>query len=224
MTTRCVIVEDEPLAQDRLVEYVGRVPGLELVATFDAATPALAFLQAHGADVVFLDVRLGGQSGIEMLETGGVKSRVVLTTAYADHAVKAYELGVSDYLVKPFTFERFVQAVDRVRRDLGCIFVKSGLRVEKVMLDEILAIEGQRDYRRIHTPTRRIMTLQTFTEFERLLPADRIVRVHRSFMVALDKIDRVEQGAIRVGELSIPISDTYRERFYAAVGSLKQRI
>jgi two-component system, LytTR family, response regulator len=226
MIVRCIIVEDEPLAQERLVEYVRRSPLLELAATFDNATEAFAFLKTNDTDLVFLDIKLGGWSGLEMLETRAVKSKVILTTAYQEHAARAYELDVADYLVKPFTFERFVQAVDRVLERLQSgragtrdfIFVKTELRLERILLTDILAIEGQRDYRRIHTTSKRIMTLQTFGEFERQIAPDVICRVHKSYMVALDKIDTVEPGRITIGDLTIPISETYRDRFFALIG------
>ena len=224
MTTRCLIVEDEPLAAERLAEYVGRLPLLELVGTVDSAEEAFARMKSTPVDLVFLDINLGGWSGMDLLETRSVSSRVVLTTAHPEFAARAYDLDVADYLVKPFTFERFVQAVDRAResspresRDF--IFVKTELRLERVALDEILFIEGQRDYRRIHTTRKRIMTLETFGELERRLPADVICRVHKSYMVRLDRIDSIEQGRIRIGELEIPISDTYRDRFFALIAS-----
>ena len=227
-TLRCVVVEDEPLALERMLDYVRRLPLLDLAATFDNAGEAFAFLQENPTDLVFLDIRLGGWSGIEMLETRAIRSRVVLTTAHQEYAARAYDLDVVDYLVKPFTFERFVQAVDRVQslrtdairpaaRDV--IFVKTELRLEKVFVRDILVIEGQRDYRRIHTPARRIMTLQTFGEFERQLPPEAVCRVHKSYMVALDQIESIEQGHIRIAGMTIPISETYRDRFMALIGA-----
>ena len=227
-TLRCVVVEDEPLALERMLGYVGRLPLLDLAGTFDNASEAFAFLQANPTDLVFLDIRLGGWSGIEMLETRAVRSRVVLTTAHQEYAARAYDLDVVDYLVKPFTFERFVQAVDRVQalradpirpaaRDV--IFVKTEQRLEKVFVRDILVIEGQRDYRRIHTPARRIMTLQTFGEFERQLPPEAVCRVHKSYMVALDQIESIEHGHIRIAGMTIPISETYRDRFMALIGA-----
>lgn len=226
MILRCIIVEDEPLAEERLVGYVRRLPLLELAGTFTNAPEALAFLKTNEIDLVFLDIKLGGWSGLEMLETRTVKSKVILTTAYQEHAARAYELDVADYLVKPFTFERFVQAVDRVTAQLNSahagardfIFVKTELRLERVLLSDVLVIEGQRDYRRIHTASKRIMTLQTFGEFERQIAADVICRVHKSYMVALDKIDTIEQGRITIRDLTIPISETYRDRFFALIG------
>ena len=227
MMTKCILVEDEPLALERLASYVRRLPLLDLVATFDNAPDALAYLTSNPVDLVFLDIKLGGWSGIQMLETRAVRSRVILTTAHPEYAVKAYELDAADYLLKPFTFERFVQAVDRVMTAPGLarpaasrdfIFVKTELRLEKVRLADILVIEGQRDYRRIHTASARIMTLETFGDFERRIAADIVCRVHKSYMVALDKIESIEHGRIRIQNLTIPISDTYRERFFALIG------
>jgi two-component system LytT family response regulator len=227
-TLRCVVVEDEPLALERMVGYVRRLPLLDLAATFDNGTEAFAFLQANAIDLVFLDIRLDGWSGIEMLETRAVRSRVVLTTAHQEYAARAYDLDVADYLVKPFTFERFVQAVDRAQSGYArpvrpaapeYIFVETELRLEKIFVRDLVVIEGQRDYRRVHTTTRRIMTLQTFGDFERQLPPTTVCRVHKSYMVALDKIDSIEHGQIRISGLTIPISDTYRDRFMTLIGA-----
>ena len=222
---RCIIVEDEPLAMDRLTAYVRRLPLLDLAGSFDNAADAIAFLRIHRVDLVFLDVRLGGTSGLELLETHALGSRVILTTAHQEYAVKAYDLEVVDYLLKPYSFERFVRAVDRVQamtsagfsgaRDL--IFVKSETRLEKIVLSDVLFIEGQRDYRRIHTRTRRIMTLETFTDLERRIAPDVICRIHKSYMVALDKIESVEAGRVKLAGVSLPVSDTYRDRFLALI-------
>jgi len=223
---RCIIVEDEPLALERLTGYVRRLPSLDLAGAFDNAPDAFEFLKGSSIDLVFLDIRLGGWSGIEMLESGAISSKVILTTAHQDYAVKAYDLDVADYLLKPFTFERFARAVDRVDAMLATasshgardyIFVKTEQRLEKVNLADIVMIEGQRDYRRIHTSTRRIMTLQSFGAFERQISPEVICRVHKSYMIALDKIDSIEGRRITVRGLTVPISDTYRERFFALV-------
>jgi two-component system, LytTR family, response regulator len=207
---RCIVVEDEPLALERMVDYVGRLPVLELAGAFDNATDARARLQANDIDLVFLDIRLAGLSGIELLETGSVRARVILTTAHQEYAVRAFDLDVIDYLVKPFTFERFVRAVERVQPAPEFIFVKSGQRLERIPVADILFIEGQRDYRRIHTTSKRLMTLQTFGEFERLVPPRLLCRVHKSYMVAPGRIDTIERGEIRIGDMRIPISETYR--------------
>jgi len=220
---RCVIVEDEPLALDRLTEYVGRVPDLQLAAAFESGREALAFLARERVDLVFLDVRLGDSSGIALVESGSISGKVVLTTAYQEYAVKAYDLDVADYLLKPYTFERFVRAVDRVRVMLAAgfpgardfIFVKTEHRLEKVALADLILIEGQRDYRRLHLSGRRIMTLETFAALERRIAPDVVCRIHKSYMVALDKIDAVEAGRVHVHGLTLPVSETYRDRFLA---------
>jgi len=223
----CIIVEDEPLARERLAEYVGRLPTLTLLGTFDSAIDALAFLGNNPVDLVLLDVQLGGWSGIQLLETSAVTSQVVMTTAHQEHASKAFDLKVTDYLLKPFTFERFVQAIDRVQTFLNraeapgerkFIFVKTEFRLEKIVLSDVLYIEGKGDYRQIHTTTKQIMTLETFAELERRIAPDLICRVHKSYMVAIDRIESIERDRISIRKVLIPISETYRDRFYAVIG------
>lgn len=226
MRINCIIVEDEPLALERAKEYLGKLSFLNLLATFDNAVDALVFLKTNRVDLIFLDINLGEMSGIQLLETSAVKSQVILTTAYQEYALKGFDLKVADYLLKPFTFERFVQAVDRVFGHLpkkqtitpnSYIFVKTENRLEKVTLREIIYIEGMRDYRRLHAVNKKIMTLQTFNEFERQIPPQIVCRVHKSFMVALAQIDSIEKDRIKIKDLIIPLSETYRERFFALI-------
>lgn len=215
------------MAVERLKDYVQKLSFLELVGAFDNAVDALSFLLAEPVDLLFLDISLGGMSGIELLETATVSAPVVLTTAHPDYALKAFDLKVADYLLKPFTFARFVQAVERAqgrvaREELAAgrpyIFVKTEFRLEKIPLDQVLYIEGDSDYRRFHMLTKRIMTLETFAELEQRVPSDLICRVHKSYMVAIDKIESVERHRIKVGDAFISISSTYRDRFYAIIG------
>ncbi len=226
MKINCIIVEDEPLALERTKEYALRLPFLNLLATFDDALDALGFLKTNRVDLIFLDINLGEVSGIQLLETSAIDCQVILTTAYQEYALKGFDLKVADYLLKPFTFERFVQAVDRVQTNLperraaapgGFIFVKVESRLERVTLREIIFIEGMRDYRKIHAAARRLLTPQTFAEFERQIPPSIVCRVHKSYMVSLDKIDSVERGRIRIKDKVIPISETYREQFFGLI-------
>jgi len=227
MEIRCIIVEDEPLALERTKGYVQKLPFLTELATFDNATDALVFLQSNQVDLIFLDINLGEVSGIQLLETSKINSQVVITTAYPDYAIKGFELNVCDYLLKPFDFGRFVQAVDKVRNNLmkteaqadkKFIFVKTEYRLEKIMLDEILFIEGMRDYRCIYTLHKRIMTLQTFGELEQEIPSHLICRVHKSYMVAIDKIESIEKEVIKIGEKYVPVSETYKKGFWKVIG------
>jgi DNA-binding LytR/AlgR family response regulator len=226
MKISCIIVEDEPLALEKAQGYVQKLPFLHLLATFDNAMEALSFLKRNPIDLVFLDIHLGDISGIQLLETGAIKSQVILTTAYHEYALKGFDLKVTDYLLKPYTFERFVQAVDRVQNLLPksetpfakpFIFVKTEYRLEKILLDDLLFIEGKGDYLQIHTPSKKIMTLQTFAEFEQALPPNVVCRVHKSYMVAVAKIDSIEKDRIRIRESLIPISESYKQAFFAAI-------
>jgi DNA-binding LytR/AlgR family response regulator len=226
MKIKCIIVEDEPLAAERLRSYIGKLPFLDLQASFENGIGALLHLRTNRVDLIFLDINIGEFSGIQLLETLNPQCEVIITTAYDEYALKGYDLNVADYLLKPYTFERFIQAATRVHDKLlkpglaaekKFIFVKTEYRLERVEFADILFIEGMRDYRRIHTPSKKIMTLQTFKELEEEIPGNIICRVHKSYMVAIDKIDSIERDLIRIGGLEIPVSDTYRKRFYELI-------
>lgn len=219
----CIIVEDEPLAQERTKSYVEKLPFLHLSAVFDNGLDALVHLKAYPVDLVFLDINMGEFSGIRLLEAGALSSQVIIITAYDQYALKGYELNVTDYLLKPYTFERFLQAVEKVRNNLSkqtppverrFVFIRTEHRLEKLMLSDVLYIEGMRDYRKIYTTGKPVMTLQTFGDLEGEFPAGAVCRVHKSFMVALDKIVSIERDQIRIGDKMIPISDTYKKAFY----------
>jgi len=223
MKINCIIVEDEPLALERAKGFVMKLSFLNLLAAFDNAIEALSFVKTNTVDLIFLDINMDEFSGIQFLETSTISSKVIITTAYQEYALKGFDLKVSDYLLKPYTFERFVQAVDRVQNELtkneilnekNFIFVKTEYRLEKILLSDILYIEGMRDYRRIHTTSKKIMTLQTFNDFEKEISSNIICRVHKSYMVSLDKIESIEKDRIKIKEILIPISDTYKLAFY----------
>lgn len=227
MKISCIIVEDEPLALERISDYVSRLPHLHLVGSFENAVHARHFLKENQVDLIFLDINMDELSGIQLLECTDIKSEVIITTAHDAYALKGYELHVTDYLLKPFTLERWMRAVDKAQQNLArhpgreqrkFIFVKAEYRLEKLFLDEILYIEGMRDYRRIHMENRRLMTLQTFKDLEREIPAKVICRVHKSYMVALDKIISVERDRIKLKDILIPISETYKRQFMDLIG------
>ncbi|HMI68242.1 MAG TPA: LytTR family DNA-binding domain-containing protein [Cyclobacteriaceae bacterium] len=222
----CLIIEDEPLALEKTKGFVNKVPFLQLSATFDNALTGLTYLNNHKVDLLFLDINMDELSGIELLESSKINSQVIITTAYLEYALKGYELQITDYLLKPFTFNRFLQAVNKAQENIvrrasesqpNFIFVKTENRLEKIMLDEIVYIEGMRDYRRIHTVSKKVMTLQNFSEFEKVIPSSLVCRVHKSFMVALNKIESVERSRIKIGGQLIPISETYKEVFFQLI-------
>lgn len=229
MNLTCIAVDDEPLALEKIVSFVSRLPFLTMKATFDNAVEALAYLSDNKTDVIFLDIQMGTMTGLDLLAALSEKPQVILTTAYSEYALKGYEFEVTDYLLKPTSFERFAQAVNKAVKRLSekqiqqetlpdFIFVKTDYRLVKIMLSEILYIEGMRDYRCIHTPAGKILTQQTFGSFEEQLPTNQFVRIHKSYMVALSKIESVERHRIKIGTALLPISDSYREQFYQIIG------
>lgn len=224
----CIIIEDEPLALEKTKDFVNKVPFLHLTATFDNALNGLTYLNNNKVDVLFLDINMDELSGIELLESSKISSQVIITTAYQQYALKGYELQITDYLLKPFTFNRFLQAVNKAQENLirrtsdaqpDFIFVKTENRLEKIMLNEIVYIEGMRDYLRIHTVNKKIMTLQNFSELEKLIPSSLVCRVHKSYMVALNKIDSIERSRIKIADQLIPVSETYKEAFLQLINS-----
>lgn len=227
MIINCVIIEDEPLAMERLKSYVLRVKYLNLVQCIDNAFDALSLMKTEKIDLLLLDIQMDGFTGVQLLESLIKRPEVIITTAFDQYALKGFELSVSDYLLKPFTFERFLQAIGKVYDKLNLlnqaetknyIFVKTEYRLEKVQLNDILFIAGMRDYRSIVTTEKRIMTLQTFGELEQELPAKQFCRVHKSYTVALGKIETIERDRIRIGDELIPISDTFKADFYKRIG------
>lgn len=224
----CIIIEDEPLALEKTKDFVTKVPFLNLSATFDNALTGLTYLNNNRVDLLFLDINMDELSGIELLESSKITSQVIITTAYQEYALKGYELQITDYLLKPFTFNRFLQAVNKAQQNLAqrmadkqvdFIFVKTENRLEKVMVNDILYIEGMRDYLRIHTTNKKIMTLQSFSELEQLLPSHLVCRVHKSYMIAINKIDAIERGRIKIADQLIPVSETYKEAFLQLINS-----
>ncbi|EJF09729.1 LytTR family DNA-binding domain-containing protein [Pontibacter sp. BAB1700] len=235
----CYIIDDEHLAQEILEEYLSKVPFLELKGTFMSPLEATAQLEKDRPDLLFLDINMPDLDGLSFIPMLNPKPMIILTTAYDQYALKAFDLEVRDYLVKPFSFERFYKSVLRLYQEQGSrhqpekkdnlvdlkqeqahIFLKVGHRIQKIDTGDILFVEGMKDYLRIHTAKEKIMTLLSFAKLEELLPAQDFARVHRSFMVAIDKIDHIEKNRIRIADHLIPISDSYHESFYKKLRGL----
>jgi two-component system, LytTR family, response regulator len=226
MVINCIIIEDEPLALKRTREFVGQVSYLHLVASFQSAYEAIGFLKENTVDLIFLDIEMDGFTGIELIESLSWHPQIIFTTAYDKYALKGFELNVSDYLLKPFRFERFLIAVERVynniskekKEEKNFIFVKTEYRQERIALSDIYFIEGMGDYRNVQTTTKKILTLKTFSEFEAELPAHHFCRVHKSYIVSIDKIISIEHNRIKIKDTLIPVSESYKERFYSLIG------
>ncbi|MDP4827725.1 MAG: LytTR family DNA-binding domain-containing protein [Flavobacteriales bacterium] len=226
MSYKCVIIDDEPLAVALLTDYIGRTADLELVGAFTSPIDGMRFIQANPCDVVYLDVEMPEFKGIQLMKLFPETISVVLTTAYPQFAVDGFDNNAIDYLLKPISYERFSKSIEKLHvrqsqpaADADFIFIKSGFEIIKVPFESILWLEGMRDYVAIHTTDgKRIMTLQTLKQFETDLPAALFCRVHKSYMVSLSKIERVDRNTVYIGEKPISVSDTYRKSFLELLG------
>ncbi|MEI6060543.1 MAG: LytTR family DNA-binding domain-containing protein [Bacteroidota bacterium] len=235
MKINCIAVDDEPLALDIIRAYCAKVPFLNLVGTFNNAIDTLEYLRHNTVDLMFLDIQMEELSGIQLLNSLKFKPLVIFTTAYDQYAIQGFDLDVLDYLLKPIPFDRFVKAAGKALEQMqkhvdsgirekqerpvaqgnsSFFFVKTETRIEKVNAAEVLYVEGMGDYWRIVTKTRRIMTLMNAKGIEEILHEPGFCRVHKSFFVAIDKIEFVERKQIKIGEILIPISDTYQKNFF----------
>ncbi len=234
MNLTCLVVDDEPMARRLLEQYIERTPNLTLEGSIGNPLQALEKLQQSPPDILFLDVQMPELTGTSLLKVLKKKPVVVLTTAYSEYALEGYELEVTDYLLKPITFERFLKCVERITYDLNELpnsqappstavapalaapeffFVKDGTKSVRINFDEITHIEGLKDYVKIHTLHKRITTLQSLKKLMETLPAGEFVRVHHSYIVALKWIEEVHRDEVIVGSATVPVSDTYRRDF-----------
>lgn len=222
MNISCIIIEDEPPAAKKLESFIAKISFLTLAGKFTAALDALPWINENKPDLIFLDIQMEYLTGIQFLETLTVRPMVIITTAYSEYALKGYELNVADYLLKPYSFERFLQAVNKVndvfqkntKHEVKTIFVKNGYALEKIDTTDILYIEGQKEFLQIVMKHKKVMTLMSFKALQDMLPQGNFVRVHKSFMVAIDKIEAIERNRIKIAGELIPIGDTYHHAFY----------
>lgn len=229
MKLSCIIIEDEPLAREKLADFIERVPMLDLVSSFGNAIEAIGYINENDVDLIFLDIQMQKLNGIQFLESLTKIPNVIIVSAYEQYALKSYEFSVIDYLLKPYSYKRFMQAVNKVlekendkvdtrnhqiETDEDVLFVKSGSKIEKVELNKILYVEGVKDYQKIVTEDKSILTLQTFKEIVKVLPEPKFVRIHKSYVVAVKKIENIERNRIKIKNQSLSITDTYKEHFY----------
>ena len=232
MKISCIAVDDEPLALELIKDYTGRVAFLKLDGLFESGIEVLDWLHNNSTDLIFLDIMMPEITGIQFMEAIYNKPMVIFTTAYEDYALKGFELDVVDYLLKPITFERFLKAVLKAReriqkkkddssssitagnapeKEEDYIFIRSGGHLKRVEFKSIMYIEGMSDYLKIHTDKERIMTLMNFQTMLGLLPSRRFVRIHRSYIINLERIDSIESKSVIIGSKHIPVSKNFRD-------------
>jgi two-component system, LytTR family, response regulator len=227
MSISCIAIDDEPLAIEKIRSFIEKLPQIQLMATFNNSFTALEFIRNNTVQLIFLDIQMDKMSGIELLEHIPNRPQVILTTAFGEYAMKGFDLAVTDFLLKPYTFDRFILAVNKatdyiqwqqaalkvIRKPVNYIFIKSGYRLVKIFIADILYIEGMRDYQNIVTREEKIIASHSMSELEKLLP-EGFIRCHKSFIVSLSGITSIEHDRIKIGNKYIPIGDSYKEEFY----------
>jgi len=230
MNIRCIAVDDEPLALEKIRYFIEKLIHLELMATFRNAPDALEFMRNNAVQLIFLDVQMDKMTGLEMLEKMVKRPQVILITAFSEYAMKGFDLAVTDFLLKPYSFDRFNLAVSKatdyirwqqiglaaMQPALDYIFIKSGYKLVKIFVDDILYIEGMRDYQYVVTKTEKVIASHSIHELENLLPKS-FIRCHKSYIVSLGKINSIERNRIKIGNKHIPIGDAYKEDFYSHI-------
>lgn len=230
---KCIIVDDEPLAREILESYVEKVPFLQLVASCKNAFEALDRVQHDRPDLIFLDIQMPDLNGIQFYESLVYRPQVIFTTAYSDYAVSGFDLDATDYLVKPFSFDRFMKAVNKARTsqqheamgekgnsDRKFMFVKDGVKIVRVSYDDILYFEGMKDYVKIVMHDKFILTLISMQHMVEKLPKDMFVRVHRSFIVSIPKIEKIEKNRVVISGKWIPVGNSYKGILSDALGQI----
>jgi two-component system, LytTR family, response regulator len=243
MNIRCLIVDDKPLALDILANYVDKIPFLELVHQTQNPLEGLEWVQNGQVDLVFLDIQMPEISGIQFIKIINGRCKVILTTAYSEYALEGYEHDVVDYLMKPISFERFYKAAFKAKETFNLlptvlpvsnmtpsvnvekievvnadfIFVKTEHKIQNIPLNSIFFVESMQNYVAFHTETGKILSLQNLRTLEEKLPEPRFIRVHKSYIVAISKIESVERSRIFIQKHVIPIGDTYREAFFQII-------
>lgn len=225
---KCLIIDDEPLARELLVNFCGHLAMLQVIGVFGNALDARSFLQGNAADLIFLDINMPVLDGIGFLNTLVRRPLVIMTTAYKEYAVRAFELEVCDYLVKPFSLERFIVAVERATARLNfvgtgpdeesgkddSVFVKTDGKIFRVAFVEVLFVEASGNYTKIVMADRTVTPAMPFSGLENILPPHQFIKVHRSFIVNKGKISAIEGNRLFIGRLEIPIGRSYKDALF----------
>ena len=232
---KCLIVDDEPLAVDVIAGYIPQVPFLHLTASYNNPVEALMHLQKENIDLIFLDIQMPQLSGLQFMNLLQSRAQVIIISAYNEYAIHGYEHDVTDYLLKPVSFERFYKAAEKALRlsnqgnkdenvtPPDFIFIKTDNKMVKVNLSDILYIEGLKNYISVYTSNnKRIVTLQNMKTLEDILPSHRFIRVQKSYIVSIEKIESIERQRIFIDNKAIPIGETYSEQFFAAIARISK--
>ncbi len=231
---RCIAIDDEPLALELLVDNISKVPYLRLIAACDNALEAMKIMEEQSIDLIFLDIQMPGLTGLQFIQSMTVKPMIILITAYEKYALQGFDLNVTDYLVKPVSLDRFVNACNKAKElfvlrtqpkpanDAGFFFVNVDYSLIKIITADIVYIEGLKDYIKIHLKSsqRPIVTRMPMKTIEEQLPADAFIRIHKSYIVSIAYITAVRKSSVFIDTLELPVSDNYRDNITALTGKL----
>jgi len=229
MKIRTIAIDDEPLALQLVSEYIRKTPYLDLVGSFDNPLDAIDFLSGQEADLIFVDIQMPDLTGIEFTRSLEEDHKIIFTTAYEKYALEGFKLNAVDYLLKPFSYEEFLKAagkahklieleasaVPTIEANSQFLFLKSEYKIRRINFDDILYIEGLKDYIKVYISgeDKPVLSLNSIKSLEQKLPEQKFMRVHRSYIVNLDRIDTIERSRIIFGKTYIPVSDQYKEKF-----------
>lgn len=223
---KAIAVDDEPIALDIIRAHAAKVPFLNLKATFTDAFQALEYLQKESIDLIFLDIKMPDISGIDFFNSLPKKPLLIFTTAYSEHAVTSFEMDAVDYLLKPFSLARFIKGCSKAfelhnfrnsSETTDHLYVKTGYEQVKVLYDDILYLEAAGNYVTFVLKDRNLLSRSTFAEASNMLPSAKFVRVHRSYIVAVSKIEKVERQQVTIGKTIIPVSDAFQQNLAEAL-------
>ena len=223
---KAIAIDDEPIALDIVRSHASKVPFLELKAEFTDAFKALEYLQKESVDLIFLDIKMPDISGIEFFNSLSRKPLVIFTTAYSEHAATSFEMDAVDYLLKPFSLARFIKGCNKAFKLYNFrnaaetsdhLYIKTGYEQLKVLYEDILYLEAAGNYVTFTFKDKNILSRSTLLEVINLLPTDKFVRVHRSYLVAINKIDKVERHQVTINNIKIPVSEAYSQNLAAAL-------
>ncbi|MCG8411700.1 MAG: LytTR family DNA-binding domain-containing protein [Bacteroidales bacterium] len=224
MKLKCIIVDDEPLSITIIKGYLKKIPFIEVISDFTSALPVLNFLENNSIDLIFLDIEMPELSGIELIKKLNINPRIIFTTANKKYAIESFDLNIDDYILKPVSFERLLKSTNRVYENIckeqllkhkeqaqDFIYLKENKKMVKVYYKNILYLESLKDYVKVVTSCKTVLTKQLLSNFEKKLNPKNFIRIHRSYIVAFDKIDAYSLSGVDIGKTEIPIGRKYKE-------------
>jgi len=236
MKLKCVIVDDEPLALTILEGYLKKIPFIEILAKFDSAIPVYEFLKQAEVDLLFLDIEMPNLSGVDFIKTLPSHPAVIFTTANKNYAIEGFNLNIDDYLLKPITFERLLVAVNRISEKLVTkdkvdfhevgneyLYLKENKKMVKVSLNDVLFFESNKDYVKVVTSCKTVITKQHLSFFEDKLSSKDFLRIHRSFIIAINKIDAYSHSSIEIGKSELPIGRLYKDSVFEVLSKISNQ-